>query len=184
MQTEKIEPAAIVGASVIMRPDVEESVQMRGRYEVVCFDKDGVEKWRDTIENLVVNVGKADLLDKYFAGSAYTAAFYMGLVDNASFSAYAAGDTMSSHSGWLESTAYSNSTRVAVSWNSASGGSKASTSTTFNINATATIRGVFLATNSTKGGTTGTLYSGGDFTGGNRTVNNGDSLVVTYTATA
>lgn len=184
MQTEKIEPAAIVGASVIMRPAVEEAVKISGRYEVVCYDADGVEKWRDTIENLVTNVGKADLLDKYLSGSAYTAAFYMGLVDNASFSAYAAGDTMSSHAGWLESTAYSNANRISVSWNSASGGSKASTSTTFNINATATIRGVFLATNNTKGGTSGILYSAGDFTGGNRTVNNGDSLVVTYTGTA
>jgi hypothetical protein len=35
----------------------------------------------------------------------------------------------------------------------------------------------------TKSGTTGTLYSAGTFTGGQRTVASGDSLVVTYTTT-
>lgn len=184
MQTEKIDPASVAGATLITRPAVEETVEMRGRYDVECIGPDGVVKWRDTIENLVVTVGKNDLLDKYFAGSAYTAAFFMALVDNTSFSAYNAADTMASHAGWLESVAYSNSTRPAVTWASASAGSKASTATDFNINATATIRGVFITTISTKSGTTGILYSGGDFTGGNKPVANLDTLRVTYTASA
>lgn len=184
MQTENVNPAGVAGAALITRPDVAETVKIRGRYEVVCYGPDGEEKWRDYVENLVTTVGKNDLLDKYLAGSAYTAAFYLGLVDNASFSAYNAADTMASHSGWLESTAYSNSTRVAPTFSSASGGSKATTATDFNINATAVIRGVFLATNSTKGGTTGILYSVGDFTGGNKSVANLDTLRVTYTASA
>jgi hypothetical protein len=142
-------------------------------------------KWEAVMApNLITTAGKNDLWDKYLAGSSYTAAWYMGLVDNSGFSAYAAGDTSSSHSGWTESTAYSNSTRPAVSWNAASSGSKASTSTSFTINASATLDGAFLISNSTKGGTTGVLFSAGAFSGGDRTVASGDTLNITYTASA
>jgi len=40
-----------------------------------------------------------------------------------------------------------------------------------------------MTTGSAKSGTTGTLYSAGNFTGGSRTVASGDTLNVTYTAT-
>jgi hypothetical protein len=150
-----------------------------------------VEKWVDEAPNLVFNAGLVLALDTFFAGSAYTAAFYLGLVDGGSAPTYNAADTMASHAGWTESTAYSNSTRVAPTFNSATAsgggsgtkgtGSKATTATSFNINATATIAGCLIATNSTKGGTTGTCYSAGSFTGGNRSVANLDTLQVTYT---
>ena len=44
------------------------------------------------------------------------------------------------------------------------------------------IAGAFLISNSAKSGTSGTLYSAGSFTGGNRSVANGDTLNVIYTA--
>ena len=106
----------------------------------------------------------------------------MGLVDGASTPTYAAGDTLASHAGWTESTAYSGSNRITVAWNAASSGSKASTSTTFSINATATIAGALLTVTQARATTTGVLYSAGNFTGGNRSVINGDTLLVTYTA--
>lgn len=150
--------------------------------EVVCLDSQGNVKWVEKAKNLVTTVGKNFGLDTLFAGSAYTATWFGGLVDDASFSAYSAADTMASHAGWLESVAYSNSTRVAPTFSAASGGSKTtSTPMVFNINATATIRGLFLNTVDTKSGTTGTLYSAGDFTGGSRNVQNGDTLNVTLT---
>lgn len=182
MQSEKIEVAESSMTSLSMKNGMAESVGATGNYVVECFGPDGQVKWSENIENIVVTVGKTDLLDNYFAGSSYTAAWYMGLVDGASTPTYAVGDTMSSHSGWVESTAYSNSTRPTVSWNAASAGSKASTSTSFNINATATIIGAFMVTNSTKGGTTGTLYSAGSFSAGSRSVLSGDTLNITYTA--
>jgi hypothetical protein len=162
--------------------DASEQLHATGVYTATCYDKDGNIKWTDTFQNLVVTVGKNDLLDKYFSGSAYTAAWYIGLVDGASTPSYNAADTMSSHAGWTESTAYSNGTRVAPSWSSASAGSKTTGATAFNINATATIAGCFMTTVSTKGGTTGILYSAGNFTGGNKSVTSGDTLNVTYTA--
>ena len=49
-------------------------VGLGGVFNVQCFDADGNLKWEDTFHNLVVNEGLQDLNNKYFKGSAYTAA--------------------------------------------------------------------------------------------------------------
>lgn len=181
---ESIVAAAAAACMVAAGAPLTESVHAGGCYRVECRGADGQVKWVDYIDNLVTTVGKNDLLDKYLAGSAYTAAWFLGLIGSTGYSAVAAGDTAASHAGWTESVAYSNATRPAPSWGSASAGSKASTATAFNINATDTIKGAFLISNSTKSGTTGILYSAGLFSGGDRAVANGDTLNVTYTASA
>lgn len=192
MQGENINLSEASGAAVSKGSSAAETIAMTGSYTVECVGADGQIKWQETIENLVVNVGKIDLLDKYFSGSTYTAAWYLGLVDGGSAPTYNAADTMASHAGWTESVVYSNATRPAPSWGSATAsgggagsagtGAKSTTATAFNINATGTVAGAFLTTVNTKSGTTGTLYSAGSFTGGNRTVASGDTLNVTYTA--
>lgn len=181
---ERIAAAAAEGASLVRSVALQEAVRASGVYTVTCVGADGRVRWVDTFRNTVTTAGKNDLLDKYLAGSAYTAAWYLGLVSSVSYSAISAADTASSHAGWTEDVTYSNSTRVAPSWGSASSGSKASTATAFNINGTATIKGAFLISNSTKSGTTGVLYSAGLFSGGDKTVASGDTLNVTYTASA
>ncbi len=153
-------------------------------YEFECRDAEGNVKWSETVRNLVTTAGKNDLLDKYFAGSAYTAGWFMGLVDNASFTAIAAADTMASHAGWIESVVYSNATRPAIAFAAASGGTKVtSAAVAFNINGAATINGVFVNSVNTKSGTTGILYSAGSFSG-TRAVSNGDTLNVQLTLQA
>ena len=190
MHTEKVDAQDLLGATALLGAGLSEQVSVTGRYDVKCLDADGNLKWEDSIENLVVTVGKNDLLDKYFAGSAYTAAWYMGLVDNASFSAYAAGDTLASHTGWLEYLNYtisgSSTNRATAAWNAASAGSKASTATTFTISgAGGTVLGAILCTtqarNTSSNGGAGILYSAGSFAA-SRAVIAGDSLLVTYTA--
>ena len=190
MHSEKVDAQDSAGVNLIRGGSADEQVNITGSYEVKCLDADGNLKWEDSIKNLVVTVGKNDLLDKYFSGSAYTAGWYMGLVDNASFSAYAAGDTLASHAGWLEFLSYtisgSSTNRATPSWGSASAGSKATTATTFTISGTGTVLGAIMCTtqarNTASNGGAGILYSAGSFTGGRRAVASGDSLLVTYTA--
>lgn len=183
MTTEKATAGIDCGAAMIMGGQHAEFAEAHGFYTIECRGPDGELKWSDTIENLVTTGGKNDALDKYLAGSAYTAAWYLGLVDGGTTPTYAAGDTMASHAGWTENTGYSNATRPAPTFAAASAGAKAtSTPAAFNINATGTIAGLFLASVSTKGGTTGILYSCGSFSGGNRSVLSGDTLNATYTA--
>lgn len=174
-----------------------ESVELEGRYVVECRDAEGNLKWEDEIKNLVTDVGKKLLLDTLLGGSAYTVTGpFMGLINtNASAAAYA--DTMASHAGWLEvgnanAPAYT-APRKTISFSAASGSggsvSKASTGTyTFAITSGGTVGGCFLVLGSgavsTIDNTAGTLYSAGAFSGGSKTVANGDTLTVTYTASA
>ena len=156
-----------------------------GIFRAENYSPDGVLLWADVAKNAVVTVGLNSLLDVYLRNQTQIATWYLGLVDNTGFSAYSASDTMSSHAGWSESVAYSNSTRVAWSPSAASAGSISNSSTSdFTINASATIKGVFLTSGSAKSGTTGTLFATANFSGGNQTVNSGDTLKVTYTCSA
>jgi hypothetical protein len=141
---------------------------------------------RDDVQNLVVTVGLNNLLDNHLSGSTYTAAWYVGLIGSASYTTgVAAGDTMGSHGGWVEDETYDEANRPTASFASASGGSKTlSSAAVFTISGTVTEKGCFLASNSTKGGSTGVLYSGGLFTGGDKTLADNDTLSVSYTATA
>lgn len=153
----------------------------RFRYSFVCRDKSGAVKWSETFDNLVTTPGKNFLLDTVFAGVGYTASWFMGLVTATGFTAFAASDTMTSHAGWSESTNYSNANRVSLAFSAASGGSKSTAAgAVFNVNASDTIEGAFIATNNTKGGTTGTLYSAGAFSSA-RSVSGGDTLTVSAT---
>ncbi len=180
----RVAAAAREGVALARNVVLHEQVFASGEYTVTCVGADGTVKWTDKFRNTVTTVGKNDLLDKYLSGSSYTAAWYLGLISSTSYSAIAAADTASSHAGWTEDVTYSNSTRPAPSFGSASSGSKASTATAFNINGTATIKGAFLISNSTKSGTTGILYSAGLFSGGDKAVAAADTLNVTYTASA
>ena len=162
-------------------------VKLGGVFKVECFGPDGEKKWEDTFHNLVVNQGLQDLNTKYFKGSAYTAAWYLGLVTGpGSGTTYNAGDTLASHTGWTEDTNYSGS-RKAVTFGTATTADpsvidNSASPATFSINNTTTVAGAFLA--SVASGTSGILFSEGDFTGGDKTVANGDTLNVTYTFSA
>ena len=180
---EKAKATEAQSASLVAATGANETLSITGDYTVECIGADGQLKWSEEIKNLVVTVGKNFMLDTTFSGSSYGAAWFLGLVNGGTSPTYNAADTMLSHTGWTEFTSYSNSTRPAPSWGSASSGSKATTATAFNINGSGTVAGAFMTTDDTISGTTGTLYSAGNFSGGSRTVASGDTLNVTYTAT-
>jgi hypothetical protein len=144
----------------------------------------GEVRWNDEFANTVMTAGKTDLVDKYFKGSTYTAAWYVGLVSSSGYSAIAAADTAASHAGWTEDQNYSQANRPTLTFGTASAGSvnNSGSVAAFSINGTTTIKGAFVITNNTKGGTTGTLYSAGLFSG-DRAVVSGDTLNVTITLT-
>jgi len=163
-----------------------EKVKAGGVFTVQCFDKDGQLKWQAQEHNLVVNVGLKDMNEKYFTGSSYTALWYLGLYGAGASNTPAAGDTMASHAGWTEVTAYSQATRPQAVFGTSTTAdpsviSNSASVAVFSINGTSTVGGAFLTSSNTKGGTTGILFSAGDFQSpGDRSVVSGDTLNVTY----
>jgi len=188
MHTEKSVAQDTVSAGIAVRPRSAEGVGAGGVYSVVCHDANGNMKWSDTFHNLVVNQGLQDMNSKYFSGSGYTAAWYLGLVTGpGSGNTYLPANTLASHAGWTENTAYTGNRKAATFGTAttadpsvinnavATGGTPA----VFTMNANAqNIAGAFLC--SVTSGTSGILFSVGNFTGGNKTVDSGDTLTVTY----
>jgi hypothetical protein len=170
-----------------------EKCGLSGLYVVKCFGKLGKMLWEDTIKNLVTTAGKNLVLDTLMAGSNYSVTGpYMGLISSIGWSAVAAGDTMSSHSGWNEAGSGVNyplysGTRKTCVWSAAGGGAKAlSSALSFSIITTGgTIKGAFIVLGTgavaTIADTNGVLYSCGAFTGGDKVVGVGDTLQVSYT---
>lgn len=158
------------------------AVAPKTSYSVEAYDAQGNLKWSDVADNLVVNEGLDDLLNRYFKGSSYTAAHFVGLTGTTP--AIAAGDTLASHAGWTEVTAYSGNRKGFVPGTVASqsvDNSDSRAEFTISTNATV-IGGLFLATVAT--GTGGTLYGVAAFTLGDKTLDADDILRVTATATA
>jgi hypothetical protein len=124
---------------------------------------------------------------KYFTGSSYTAAWYIGLYGAAASNNPTASDTAASHPGFTEIVPYSNATRPVCTFGTPttanpSVASNSASPASYTINATATVGGAFLISNNTKSGTTGVLFSASDFAApGDRVVASGDTLNVTYT---
>lgn len=176
-----------VTAGLITQRAGTECVGAGGVFTVTCLGSDGQEKWSDTFHNLVVNQGLQDMNSKYFAATGYTSAWFLGLVQGpGSGTTFAAADTLASHAGWTElvpGTAYTGN-RKAVTFGTATtadpsviSNSAAPSSFAMLVNGTV-VAGALLSSVAT--GTSGILFSAGDFTGGDKTVDNGDTLNVTY----
>ena len=187
MSNEKAHGLDAVASALTQANSAGDSATAKGVYTMQCLDADGNLKWEARCPNLVVNEGLQDMNAQYFKGSAYTAAWYIGLYGAAASNSPAAGDTMASHAGWTEIVPYSNATRPAATFGTATTANpsvqtNSASPASFTINATATVGGAFLTSNSTKSGTTGVLFSASDFTApGDRSVASADTLNVTYT---
>lgn len=151
-------------------------------WTVECVSPDGKVRWSTTAKNLTVNSGLNDKLDKYFRGTSYTAAWYIGLMSSSP--SVAASDTMASHGGWTEVTTYSELARQTFTPAAAASQSLNNSASVaeFTMNASGTVGGAFLTTSSTKGGSAGILYGALPFAE-NRTVGNGDILRVSVSIT-
>lgn len=173
-----------VTASLVANPGMP-TIQkhLEDHFKVEAF-RDGKLLWVEEFDNLVVDVGLNDSLDKHLKGSTYTAAWYVGVVGSSP--TFAAGDTMSGgHAGWTEQTTYDEANRPTLTLGTVTNKSvdNSANKAVFTISGTVTLGGAFIVTTNNKGGTTGILYGGGAFSQ-NRSLVDNDVLNVTITCTA
>jgi hypothetical protein len=144
--------------------DIGATLDEGGRHECILA-RWGRVAWRARRGNLVTTQGKNYLLTQAFApsgGGSWTPTWFIGIKGTGTI---AAADTAATHAGWTELTTYTQAVRPAfVRGTPASGavdnsGSKAQ----FTANASMTVAGIGMWTDSAKGGTTGTLYGAADF---------------------
>jgi len=162
-----------------------DSMAIEGYYTAICYSADGFVKWTEDIHNVVCTVGKNATLDGILGNSAQ-GAVVMGLKGTGTA---LAADTMTSHTSWVEvglanAPTYSGN-RPAPTFSAASAGSKTTSSAvSFSMTGTGTVAGCFIniGGSATKDTTTGILFSAGDFSS-SKSVVNGDTIAVTYTAT-
>ena len=185
MTIEKITAKDLCEATTKYNTMPEDQMSIHGTYHAICYDANGNIKWEDQIINLVTTVGKNFTLDTTL-GNVAGGAVVMGLKGTGTA---AVTDTQASHAGWLEvglanAPTYSGN-RPTPSFSAASAGSKTtSSSVSFSMTGTGTVAGCFIniGGSATKDNTTGTLFSAGDFSS-SKSVVNGDTIAVTYTAT-
>jgi hypothetical protein len=178
-----------VSAGLITNPTAGDMVGAGGVYTVECVGADGQIKWSDTFHNLVVNVGLANMTGVYLGAVTQSTTWYVGLVTGpGSNTTFSSTDTLASHGatgsgGWTENTDYTGN-RKAVTFGSATNANpsvitNSASPSSFSMTGTATVAGAFLC--NVASGTSGILFSAGDFTGGDKSVASGDTLNVTYT---
>lgn len=167
------------------KPSFGNKLDLKGKYRVDHM-RSGLKIATYEFNNDITNVGKNALFDIMFNSGTQilTASWFIGLISSTSYSALSATDTMASHAGWTEFTGYSQANRVA--WGSGAAASQSvtnSTPATFDVTSSGTVKGIFVVSNNTKGGTSGTLWSTALFSADVPVVN-GDQLKVTYTLNA
>jgi len=182
--------------------DVKTHIPLRGKFRV--------EHWREgkllrvhEFPNGITTEGKNRLLDVMFHGTTAHGTWYLGLIDNASFTALAAADNYDNinqaGNGWDEFDDYTdaNNASSAVTRPTWAEGAAASSSITnstaaiYDITATGTVKGIFAVAgtnaqtkNDHTAGTAHALWATALFNQGDQAVNNGDQLRVTYTVSA
>ena len=176
----------VVGAAITRTVISAEQVAAGGVFTVTCLDANGQVKWEENLKNLVVNQGLQDMNTKYFKGVTYTATWYIGLYGAAASNNPTASDTAALHPGFTEIVPYSNATRPAATFGTATTAdpsviSNSAAPAVYTINATATVGGAFLISDNTKSGTAGVLFSASDFAApGDRNVSSGDTIQISY----
>ena len=187
---EKVQMADRCDATVSRGASHSEVTSISGYYTVECHDANGNLKWKDDIHNLVTTVGKDLTMDTILSNSTSAGAgvSYMGLKGTGTPDV---ADTQGSHATWNEvggahAPTYTGNRQTPSYSAAASGVKSTSAAVVFAMTGSGTVAGCFIniGGSATKDDTSGTLFSAGDFTAGSKTVTAGDTLSVTYSATA
>jgi hypothetical protein len=187
MFSEKVKMADSCDATVVRGASMKEDQSISGYYVVECHGADGQLKWKDDIHNLVTTVGLNLTMDTVL-GNVAAGAVVLGLKGTGT---PVLADTQASHASWLEvggtnAPSYTGNRQTPVFSAAAAGAKATSTALVFAMTGSGTVAGCFIniGGSATKDDTTGTLFSAGDFTAGSKIVTSGDTLSVSYTATA
>ena len=201
MSVSQMKVSQNAGCSVVRARKAEDQLQPRGRFVVEHF-RNGVKIGQYEFPNGITNEGKNKLLDVMFHAVSPVTTWWLGMIDNAGYTAQAATDTYANigqaGNQWAEFTGYndagngeSSSTRPA--WTVGAAASQASTNASpvvFDITASGTVVGLFLvggianAHNKSDHAAGGVLWATASFSTGNVPVNPSDQLKVTYTVSA
>ena len=189
---DKLGPKDNLDASIIRNSGNGERIGPKGTFLWVCYDKDGNFKWKDKIDNNVVTVGANVLLDANFATSYAVVGPFLGIITATTAPVIATADTMSAHSGWSEAGNATvpalMSARPTLVFAAATARGKAATTASVTASGAGTAKGAFLVyftgASATIDSTSGTLFSAGTFSGGDKLLATGDTLQVTYTLSA
>ncbi len=107
---------------------------------------------------------------------------YIGLIGETGYDedvGLSADDTMASHAGWAELTDYDEATRPQWSYGTAANKLLTADAVTMTFNASVTVKGYFITTDSTKGGSSGTLLVTRLFTSGDRSYTDDETIALT-----
>jgi len=163
-------------------------INLGGVWEIVCYNSDRQEKWRDVSHNLVTNEGLDHILNAVLHATTQITTWYVALFEDDH--TVAAGDTYAIP-GYTECTAYDEATRQEYEEAAASSQSitNSANKATFTMSDTKTIYGASLvgggSSATTKGNTDGggTLLCAVKFSS-SKGVEDDDTLEVTYTISA
>jgi hypothetical protein len=133
--------------------------------------------WEDVCDNLVLTGGLDDVLDVYLLSGTQRTSWFIGLTDGTP--TIVAGNTLASHAGWVEVTAYTGNRQGYVGVRTAEVVSNVASRASFPITSDGTVMGgAFLA--SVASGSSGVMLCAAAFSTGDKTLNNGDFLLVQY----
>ncbi len=129
-------------------------------YTIECVDKDGNVKWTEEVHNIIPTEAQNYFITASITGGTRYTTWYVGIYANNY--APVASDTMTTFAASAaEVTTYAESARPAFTPGSVASGlvTNYDSPAEFTLNADATVRGGFIASSSSKGGTTGLLLS-------------------------
>lgn len=159
------------------------NIALGGRFTIDHM-RDGELLDREECPNLVVNEGLDHLLNTVFHGGTQITSWFLGLFEG-NYTPIATVTAATIAAASTECTAYDEANRQAYDEAAASAQSitNSANKATFTINATKTIYGAFLVSNSTKSATSGTLLSAARFATA-KLMADDDQLLLTYTFNA
>lgn len=140
--------------------------------------------WEDRGFNDIVDQGLNSLLDVYFRAQTQITVWYMGLIDGTGSQTLSNSDVAGTHAGWSENTSYTGGP-TRKNWTSALAAAASrsisnSSTLDFAFTTTQTIHGIFIIDDATADTASEVLWATAPFSS-EVTVNNGDTLKVTYT---